>query len=411
MNIKRIKSKFSELYYGYDENMYSSLRKLNYISSNEKNGYRVNLVVPNLCPEKYFGGVATAFRFVKNLATELNARIRVIGEEIFDVAEMPQLSDYVIKFADEENSEKYSACRYRDLENMKVLVEEKDIFVMTYWTTMYKYKTVFEFQQNAYGRGHEIIYLIQDFEPSFFKWSAYYLLAESTYKEKNIIAVFNTKGLMEYTNSLGYNNFVKQYFFEPQLNETMKEKLHQKNNTDRKNLLIVYGRPRNARNCFSLIVESLKQVVENSAEAQKWDFVSIGVKHRNWDLGKGKKLVSKGKLSLDNYCQILKEAKVGISLMCSPHPSYPPLEMAAFGVHTITNSFKDKDLEETCDNLIALDNITIERLTETIIEHIENYQELPAKYGKKFDRFTQKENVEFCDVIPDLCEYINRYRS
>jgi hypothetical protein len=32
--------------------------------------------------------------------------------------------------------------------------------------------------------------------------------------------------------------------------------------------------------------------------------------------------------------------------MISPHPSYPPLEMAAFGVRVLTNNFSNKNLSQ-----------------------------------------------------------------
>ena len=38
----------------------------------------------------------------------------------------------------------------------------------------------------------------------------------------------------------------------------------------------------------------------------------------------------------------MKRASIGISLMESPHPSYPPIEMALFGVNVITNIYESK---------------------------------------------------------------------
>ena len=51
-----------------------------------------------------------------------------------------------------------------------------------------------------------------------------------------------------------------------------------------------------------------------------------------------------GKASLDEYADHLNRAAVGVSLMVSPHPSYPPLEMAEAGVLAITNNYGSKDL-------------------------------------------------------------------
>ena len=43
--------------------------------------------------------------------------------------------------------------------------------------------------------------------------------------------------------------------------------------------------------------------------------------------------------------------------MVSPHPSYPPLEMATFGVKVITNTFSNKDLKDFSPNIISLDTV------------------------------------------------------
>ena len=51
-----------------------------------------------------------------------------------------------------------------------------------------------------------------------------------------------------------------------------------------------------------------------------------------------------GKLDLDAYGSLLRESAVGLSLMVSPHPSYPPLDMAHLGLRVVTNGFGPKDL-------------------------------------------------------------------
>jgi hypothetical protein len=71
-------------------------------------------------------------------------------------------------------------------------------------------------------------------------------------------------------------------------------------------------------------------------------------------------------LSLEAYARLLQETAVGVSLMISPHPSYPPLEMAHFGALTITNGFAPKDLAAWHDNIISLDHATPEALAEAL---------------------------------------------
>jgi hypothetical protein len=52
--------------------------------------------------------------------------------------------------------------------------------------------------------------------------------------------------------------------------------------------------------------------------------------------------------------------------MLSPHPSYPPLEMAEAGMITLTNRFDGKDLSLRSDNIISIDVLTPETLAEEI---------------------------------------------
>jgi len=59
---------------------------------------------------------------------------------------------------------------------------------------------------------------------------------------------------------------------------------------------------------------------------------------------RGVMLESLGKLPWDEYPAYLCGIDVGLSLMYSPHPSHPPIEMAASGVRVVTNTFGPKDL-------------------------------------------------------------------
>ena len=54
--------------------------------------------------------------------------------------------------------------------------------------------------------------------------------------------------------------------------------------------------------------------------------------------------------------------------MVSPHPSYPPLEMAAFGVKTITNRFSNKDLSDFSDNIISLDTCSSADVAQALLD-------------------------------------------
>jgi hypothetical protein len=56
--------------------------------------------------------------------------------------------------------------------------------------------------------------------------------------------------------------------------------------------------------------------------------------------------------------------------MVSPHPSYPPLEMAEAGIVTITNSCFGKNLGRVANNIISLDRVAEDTIAEAIASAI-----------------------------------------
>jgi hypothetical protein len=67
---------------------------------------------------------------------------------------------------------------------------------------------------------------------------------------------------------------------------------------------------------------------------------------------------------------MLNRACAGVSLMVSPHPSYPPLEMASAGCVTVTNSYEGKDLTRRSDRFISLDAMTPQALADALDQAI-----------------------------------------
>jgi hypothetical protein len=100
--------------------------------------------------------------------------------------------------------------------------------------------------------------------------------------------------------------------------------------------------------------------------ASRWRIISLGeafdtrwiVPVQNMEIG--------GKASLEDYADHLNRAAVGISLMVSPHPSYPPLEMAEAGVLAITNRYGCKDLSRRFPEIISIERVDPELLAEAI---------------------------------------------
>ena len=154
-------------------------------------------------------------------------------------------------------------------------------------------------------------------------------------------------------------HFAHSFAFDPVLNDGLRKALEKMpDEVEKKKQILVYGRPGTERNAFNLVVAALKKWVMMQPDIGEWEILSAGEMHRSVPLGNGKELVSVGKLTIEEYAQTLKESYAGISLMCSPHPSYPPLEMSVFDVKTITNTYANKDLKDFNENMVSLDNIS-----------------------------------------------------
>ena len=359
--------------YGCDLNTFEDLKAGDFVRSPIKK-QRLNLVMTSIESATSYGGAATIYSFFQKLKEALACEVRVI---VLDGSAQESnatgvFQDYRIVPPDQEADHPATIVGIPEVEGKRpsLMIREEDVFVTTYWTTMFIAKAFQAFQDQTYGNHQKLIYFIQDYEPGFYEWGSEYLLAESTYRIPDTIAVYNSENLFRYFGLLDYR-FTDQMWFEPKLNANLKEYLvsaQEKNELpERKNQVIVYGRPRIWRNCFSLVVASLKMAVETDESLRNWEFLSLGAAHKDIDLGHGARLVCRGKLTLEEYARTLLETKAGISLMCSPHPSYPPLEMAAFGVNTVTNHFCCKDLSSFSDNIISVSTVCAEEVATALI--------------------------------------------
>ncbi|GFE70281.1 hypothetical protein CFPU101_28910 [Chroococcus sp. FPU101] len=234
-------------------------------------------------------------------------------------------------------------------------VSKGDIFISTFWKTAYIAQRLSLWQSQEFNQPIKpIIYLIQDFEPSFYPWSSQYSLACSTYEYPHpMIGVFNTKLLQDYFHLQNYR-FAYEYSFEPYLNKVLLDNLKKLKGTPKERTILIYGRPSTSRNAFGILLESLRIWQKQFLEAKQWKILSAGESYPDIPISDNLVIESLGKLSLEDYAQTLAKAAIGISFMISPHPSYPPLEMAHFGIKVITNGFENKDLSSWHDNIISI---------------------------------------------------------
>lgn len=317
---------------------------------------RLNIIIPSVDRKHVFGGISTALKFFYELRDkgDWSARIIVVDAPVFpESSVLPD--EYVVVDAKEDVDLPRQVLPMAERHGKTFPVTKNDIFVATGWWTAYTISDVIRWQQETFGSAHPLVYMIQDYEPGFYSWSSRYMMADSTYRSDiPVYAVMNSQLLRDFFDGKGYT-FAKTWSFDPKLNDALLKYLPgQGTVVPKKKQILVYGRPSTARNAFELLIYGLQAWAAQQEDAEEWTVLSAGEQHDDVDLGKGMVLRSVGKLSLQEYAEMMLTTYAGVSLMVSPHPSYPPLEMASFGVKTITNCYESKDLSSFSENIVSL---------------------------------------------------------
>lgn len=399
----------------YRLDTYKSLTSVQYMRDTTDTA-RLNLFIPNIEKSRMYGGQKTAYNFFVSLLEHFDGDARILTEQSYSARELDQIRlqypSWTLASVDDHSTSHRQIVQLDPNTRIhnKLSLRAHDFFVFTYWTGAYALKDYQAFQEKTFGKAMPHIHLIQDFEPGFNAWNAKYLLSDSLYHLPNTIAVFNSLELKEWFDELHYH-FDTSYVFSPKLDADIARHLLDKPmDRHREKILVFYGRPGASRNCFPLIINALNKLLTDHPEVSKeWQILSIGSDIPRIKLADGQILQSPGKMTLDDYAALLHRASVGVSLMCSPHPSYPPLEMAAFGIRTITNSFGPKNLGDI-PNIISLDSVSIEKLADTIWQAMQDHNNKPstAVWPSRYFQYLNPQADFFDGIIEPLAHRLNQ---
>lgn len=340
------------------------------IRRSEHPGLRINLMIPAVSERHIFGGISTALQFFESFAPHApDLRIIATDEGSLRDERMDRDRFKGWTFADSTEPDQpgrlITAVGHR---RGALPLRDNDVFIATAWWTAHL-ATALTRQQAEWHGGprRRFIYLIQDYEPLFHPWSARYALAAQTYDHRNgYTPVFNTSLLRDYMAGLGLAA-PDALSFDPTLNRRLKDTVQGLAPMPRERRILVYGRPSVDRNAYPLLVRGLRRLAER-VDVSGWQFVSAGEPHAPADLGGGATLTALGKLSLEDYARELRRCHAGVSLMISPHPSYPPLEMAANGLWVVTNHYPPKDLSTWAPNIRSIDVADADQLADQLAD-------------------------------------------
>lgn len=332
---------------------------------------RLNLLLPSINPEHYFGGAHTAVTLYRSLLDRF-PRSRIILLDSHPRSEaLARFPDHVAVDSDQESDAPRQIVGFSNRYGATIPVGSGDRWMATAWWTAYAAQSASSWQGAQGWGGTPLLYFIQDFEPGFYPWSSQSAVAESTYRAGTDLGVFNTSLLRDYFAAQGIA-YAQQVVIEPTLNASLRpvELL----DAPRERRILVYARPSVPRNALPLICEGLRAWGWSDARCRDWQVLGIGELDRDLDLGPFV-LRGLGKLSLADYRANLQRSAIGISLMLSPHPSYPPLEMAAFGMSTISNRFANKDLSHEFRNVRSVASLSPAGIAAALREEVDAWEQ------------------------------------
>jgi glycosyltransferase involved in cell wall biosynthesis len=319
---------------------------------------RVNLLIPTVDLEHFFGGYIGKFNLARRLA-ERGVPVRIVTVD--PVGALP--ADWkrrVESFAGLEGLFETVEIVF-GRESSGIECSRRDGFIATTWWTAHIARAVLEQMQ-----AQRFLYLVQEYEPFTFPLGTYAALARESYDFPHF-AVFSSELLRGYfrahrigvyadgtsrgdEDSVSFQNAITR------VTPPSAEQLA----AGRPRRLLFYGRPEAhaARNMFELGVLGLARALHDGAFQGDWEFSGIGSVS-------GRSRVALGRTSMrllprsdqSGYAQLLRDHDVGLALMYTPHPSLVPLEMASAGMLTVTNCFENKDgeaLRAISGNLLAV---------------------------------------------------------
>jgi hypothetical protein len=306
--------------------------KLSFVKYNTTDEPCVNLVLPGISKNGMFAGIRTAVDVAIRTAKVTGFKLKIISFS----GPLTNSDSKAIKSLIAKDF-KFPENRVAILPPTKlqdIYVNISDIWIATYWTTAHALDVASRLNRIDKSR---IIYLIQDYEPTFLPASTDSFIASSTY-HAGFIPLVNSSPLCKTLQDAENLEVDSRRVFTPQLDlPRLKESALIRASTPEDRHVLFYARPNKPRNMFNLGISSMQRAISILPRESTWKFSSVGAELPRIHLGSSHYLEPLGLLAWDNYFKELSRSRVIFSLQASPHPSHPPLDMVASGGIAVTN--------------------------------------------------------------------------
>ena len=312
---------------------------------------RVTIVTDSISPSSLFGGVGTSLILGAMLARRLQADLRIVTRtEPPDASAVGHVLDRNgVAFAG--RLETLYVPRSGEVE---LPLSTADLFLSTSWWTTREALSV--------AAADRVVALVQEDERMFYEFGYKRLLCQETLAIPGLTTVVNTRLLFDHLTS-DHSLAMRAedaFWFEP----AFPAKYGRPGRTGRRKLFF-YARPNHPRNLFWRGVEALDcAIMEGAFPAKDWQICFVGKDVPPMRFANGVEPVLLKPMAWGEYQQFVASVDAGFVLMDTPHPSYPPLDVAAAGGAVLTNSHGLKASLETYSANILVAPTDLTGLTE-----------------------------------------------
>jgi hypothetical protein len=304
---------------------------------------RLNIVTDSVGVSSLFGGVGTSLILGSLLAERLRATLRL-----------------VTRFERPDAGAVRTVLRANGL-SVNVPIEtaflpphgerglaagDCDYFMTTsWWSTRALLSSV---------RKDKMFYLLQEDERMFYPNGDARLACGLTLAEPDVLTVINTQLLFQHLVA-GPEALPtleqRSVWFEPAFPGS---KLIRAKKDSRSRRLFFYARPSNPRNLFDTGLAALANAISGELfPASEWELHFVGKDIPDITMPRGVRPILHQGLSWEKYQLLVSTMDAGFVLMDTPHPSYPPLDLASYGAAVLTTKHGIKtDLSRYSRNIL-----------------------------------------------------------
>lgn len=353
---------------------------------------RLNLVTDSINSGSLFGGVGTSLILSSLLARRWDVDLRIVTrtqnadkrnyEQVLGPNKIPIPNTVEFAFADLKDP------------NFELPVSDGDVFLTTSWWSTSCVK------QNVHPA--KILYLLQEDERAFYAYGDDHLFCSEVIQDAQIKLIVNSKMLFDALAATGVDHIretglwfepawpLDTFFFDSRLSKPKKN-------------FFFYARPNNIRNLFYRGIEAVEgAVIKGILNPTEWDFYFAGKDIPDLRIN-GIAPYRFENLAWADYAALVRKMDLGLCLMYSPHPSYPPLDLAASGAVAVTNHFGVKqNLDMYSKNILCRDPSV-----DGLIQGLADGAELAANQARRMENYRGSAilrdwNISFEEILRRL---------